>query len=135
MTNGRNSLRTRLLAVAKELKKRKDKGESFETLAYKVVKHHGFRRHITHSITGRNKRGVISTDSWVVLYQKESEDDFGKEFTRSDPFLDEKSALEFLHQQWGKDLDSSLVDIMLQRIVLQPELVASSVEGAVKCSQ
>ncbi len=131
MTNGMHSLRTRLLAVAKELKERKDNGDTFDKLALKVVKHHGFRRQITHKITGRDKKGVISTDSWVVLYQKEREDGFGKEFTRSDPFSDEKSALEFLQQHWGKDLDPSLVGIMLQRIVLQPEFEASGVEDAV----
>ena len=126
-----HSLRTRLLAVAKELKERKDNGDTFDKLALKVVKHHGFRRQITHKITGRDKKGVISTDGWVVLYQKEREDGFGKKFTRSDPFSDEKRALEFLHQQWGKDLDPSLVDIMLQQIVLEPEFEASGVEDAV----
>lgn len=135
MTNGRNSLRTRLLAVAKELKKRKDKGESFETLAHKVAKHHGFRRRITHNIIGRNTKGVISTDGWVVIYQMEREDNFEKEFIRSEPFSNEEQALEFLHQQWGEDLDPSLVNIMLQRVVLQPEFEAIGVEDAVNSVQ
>ena len=133
MTNGMNSLRTRLLAVAKELKDRKDNGESYATLAHKVVKHHGFRRQITHKITGRKPNtGVISTDAWVVLYRKEKDDGFGeKEFTRSEPFSNEEQALEFLHQQWGKDLDRSLVDIMLQKIVVEPEFERDGIEDAV----
>ena len=65
------------------------------------------------------------------MYKRQREDNFEKEFIRSEPFSNEEQALEFLHQQWGEDLDPSLVNIMLQRVVLQPEFEAIGVEDAV----
>ena len=135
MTNGRNSLRTRLLAVAKELKKRKDKGKASRrshtrwssttdlgvvsrTILLDEIQKASFQQTVGSSSTKWNERTISKKNS-----------------PRSEPFSNEEQALEFLHQQWGEDLDPSLVNIMLQRIVLQPEFEAIGVEDAVNSVQ
>jgi hypothetical protein len=129
MTNGMNSLRTRLLNVASELINRKNQGQTYSEIALEVVKHHAFRRGLTHKIDS-SKKGVLPTDAWVVIYQQEREDGLGREFTRSEPYTSEEQALGFLKQQWGDELDQSLIDIMLQRIVHQPKFEETAIEKA-----
>ena len=134
MTNGINSLRTRLQNVASELVKRnkklqKEKNQKkdfYSEIALEVVRHHAFRRGLTHNIA----TGTLQTDAWVVIHQQEREDGQGREFTRSEPIPSEEQALDRLREHWGDELDPSLIDLMLQQVVHEPTFEKISIEKA-----
>ena len=133
MTNGMYSLRTRLLAVAKELIELKSKpGKSSESIALDVVRHHTFRRKLTHKLPSAKSNKAMPTDAWVVLYQVEREDGMGREYACSSAFLSESEAIDFFHEQWSNDVDQSLTNLMVQRIVREPELEEIPIETATK---
>ena len=128
MTNGIYSLRTRLHNVANELVRKKNgRGDStYSGIALEVVRHHAFRRGLTHKIA----TGALPSNAWVVIYQQEREDGLGREFTRSEPISSEEQALDTLRQHWGDELDPSLIDLMLQRVVHEPKFEEINVEKA-----
>ena len=128
MTNGIYSLRTRLQNVANELVRKKNgRGDStYSGIALEVVRHHAFRRGLTHKIA----TGPLPSNAWVVIYQQEREDGLGREFTRSEPISSEEQALDTLRQHWGDELDPSLIDLMLQRVVHEPKFEEINVEKA-----
>lgn len=133
MANGMYSLRTRLLAVAKELIELKSKpGKSSESIALDVVRHHTFRRDLTHKLPSAKSNKAMPTDAWVVLYQAEREDGMGREYACSSAFLSESEAIDFFHHQWSNDVDQSLTNLMVQRIVREPELEEIPIEKATK---
>lgn len=133
MTNGMNSLRTRLLAVAKELIELKSKpGKTSKSIALDVVRHHTFRRELTHKLASAKSNKPMATDAWVVLYQVEREDGSGKEYTRSSPYFSKDDAFDFFHKQWGDNVDQSLINLMVQCVVREPEIIENSIEDAAR---
>ena len=120
MVNGIYTLRTRLQNVANEIaRKKKERGDkTYAAIALEVVRHHAFRRGLTHKIA----TGTLPTDAWVIIHQQDREDGLGREFTCSEPIPSEEQAMDRLRQHWGDELDQSLIDIMVQRIVYEPKL-------------
>jgi hypothetical protein len=123
------SLRSRLLAVAEKLQEKITAGNSSKEIAFQVVKQYGFRYGTTHKFPSGN--ALVSPNAWVVIYQQISEDGTKREFVHSEPILDETEAIRTLHDHWG-EVDDSLISIMLQPVVFEPELEPIDVETAVK---
>ncbi len=128
MVNGIYTLRTRLQNVANELaRKKEERGDkTYSAIALEVVRHHAFRRGVTHKIA----TGTLPTDAWVIIHQQDREDGLGREFTCSEPIPSEEQAMDRLRQHWGDELDQSLIDIMVQRIVYEPKFEEVPIEKA-----
>lgn len=129
MNLAKTSLRDRLLAVAQKLEVRISEGTTSKDIALQVVKQYGFRYGTTHKFpSGTND---LEPNAWVVIYQKTNEEDPSKKkWEYSEPISSETEAMQTLHDHWG-EVDDSMIELMLQRVVSEPELEPISVETAV----
>ena len=131
MQNINTSLRVRLHAVANKLEEKFYQLGSNIAIAKEVVRHHAFRRGITHKEIETKGNNIVLPDAWVVIYQEEDED-FLPIFKRSAPFTSKDEAFAFLNEKWGGEVDESIERLMVQQVVYKPKVNEIPIETAVK---